>query len=116
MDQPMLLGRDESTRHLNAYFQRKIRRDESVAADIGLDRFPFDQLHDIEISTGVGFTKMKDSSNVRVAQLCGRARLAPKSFARIRVSRIAGTDHLERNQGAKRKVSGPVGDPHRATA
>src|SRR5204863_2555341 len=90
MDESVRLSCDESTCHLNAYFQRKIRWNEPMTADVRLDGFSFDQLHGIETSTGLGLAKMKDSSYIWVPQLGGRACLAPKSVPRIRVSRIAG--------------------------
>src|SRR5678815_1351320 len=115
MDQPMRLSRDESTRHLNGYFQRKIRRKEAIATDVRLNGFPFDQFHCIETSTRLGFTKMEDRRDIWVPQLCSRARLAPEAFARIRVSRVARADNLERHQGAERKVPGAVSNSHRTT-
>ena len=38
----------------------RIRGDEAIATDIGLDGFAFDQFHRIEASASVGFAKMKD--------------------------------------------------------
>ena len=84
MHQPVRLRCDEGTGHLDGYFQGKIRGHETIAADICLDGFAFDQLHRIETSASVGFAKMKDRSDVRMPQLRGGARLATKPLSRIR--------------------------------
>src|SRR5438552_15403140 len=112
----MRLCGDEGAGHLDGYLQGEIRRNEAIAANICLGGFAFNQFHRIETSTSVGFAKMKDTSDIRMPQLCGRARLATKPLARLGVSRVAGADDLERDERPESKVLGTVSNAHRSAA
>src|SRR5882724_7834706 len=116
MHQPMRLGGDEGAGHLDGYLQGEIRRNEAITANICLDGFAFNQFHRIETPASVGFAKMKDTSDIRMPQLRGRARLATKPLARFRVFRVAGGYDLERNKRSESKVLGTVSNSHRSAA
>src|SRR5262245_60303257 len=116
MHQPMRLSRDEGPGHLDGYLQGEIRRNEAIAANICLHGFAFNQFHRIETSASVGFAKMKDTSDIRMPQLCGRARLATKPLSRFRVFSVAGGYDLERNERSEREIPGAVSNSHRSAA
>src|SRR5215469_9563066 len=113
MHQPMRLSRDEGAGHLDGHFQGKIRRNEAIAANICLDGFAFNQFHRIETSAGVSFAKTKDTRDIRMPQLCSRARLATKPLSRIEVFRVAGVYDLECNKRSEREIPGTVSNSHR---
>ena len=78
----------QRARSLLNHFKRQRERHWTFATDPGLERFAFDQLHDVETFT-VLFAVVTDARDIRMTDLRGRARFAQETrsgsghFARL---------------------------------
>ena len=73
--------RSQCARRLLYHFKRQRQRHRTFAPHFGLERFAFDQFHDVE-TFAVLFTVVSDPRDIRMADLRGRARFAQEARSR----------------------------------
>src|SRR6266550_5118285 len=78
MDNAAGFGGSQSARNLLDNFQRERKRQWTFPPDFGLECFALDQLHHIE-AFAIMFTVMTHPRDVRMMNLCGRARFAQET-------------------------------------
>src|SRR5207302_10250305 len=78
MDNAARFGGSQSARNLLDNFQRERKRQWTFSSDFGLECFALDQLHHIE-AFAILFAVVTHARDVRMMNLCGRARFAQET-------------------------------------
>src|SRR6185503_14725112 len=94
----------QRARRLFDYFERERKRQWSIAANARFERFAFDQLHDIK-TLAILFAVVSDTRNIRVSDLCGRARFAQKTRSDSGHFRDPSVYDFESDDGIQNRVT-----------
>src|SRR4029453_10053482 len=87
----------------------------AFAPPFGLERFAFDQFHDVE-TFAILFAVMTDARDVRMMNLCGGARFAQKTRSDSRHLRNFSVYDFKSDDGIQNRVACTISNRHCASA
>src|SRR5205085_2307136 len=99
----------QRARGLFNYFKRQREWHWTFAPHFGLERFAFDQFHDVKTFT-VLFAVMTDARDVRMMNLRGRARFAEETRSDSGHLRDFSVDDLQSDDGIQNRVACTISD------
>src|SRR5438094_3873537 len=97
-------GGGQRARRLFDYFERQRQRHRTFAPHFGLERFAFDQFHDIETLT-VLLAVMTDARDIGMTDLRGRARFAQETRSDSRHLRDLSVYNFKSDHGIQNRVA-----------
>ena len=103
--------RSQCARRLLYHFKRQRQRHRTFAPHFGLERFAFDQFHDIE-TLAVLFTVVSDTRDIRMTDLRGRARFAQEARSCAGILRDSSVDYFKRDNGIQHCVARAISYRH----
>src|SRR4029077_18204649 len=95
------------------HFKRQRERHRTFASDLGLERFAFDQFHDVETLT-VLLAVMTDARDVRMMNLCSGARFAQETRSDSGHLRDFSVYDFQSDDGVQNRVARAISNRHRA--
>src|SRR5260370_17793621 len=101
----------ERTRSLLDYFEREWEGEGSFAADLGFERFAFDQLHHIE-AFAILFAVMTHARDVRMMNLRSRARFTQKARPYAGSLSDFPINHFQRDRRIQNGIARAIRDCH----
>jgi hypothetical protein len=101
----------QRARGLLNHFKRQRERQRTFAPHFGLERFAFDQFHDVE-TFAVLFTVVSDPRDIRMADLRGRARFAQEARSRPWILCDSSVDYFKRDDGIQHCVARAISYRH----
>jgi len=115
MHHTALFGGGERARSLFNHFERQRERHRTFAPHFGLERFAFDQLHDIETLT-VLLAVMTDTRDIRMTDLGGRPRFTQETRSDSGHLRDFSVYDFQSDDGIQNRIVRAISYRHRAGA